>query len=374
VAISSLLELSVLILIPILCETFMPFVSQDRRPIIERDYFIPSDLGWQLRPNLQVVLRRYDGSSQLPYFTTDEHGFRITPAHPGAATGAILGDSLVQGYFLFDDETVPTRVAELTGSNVINAGVGGYSTDQELMVLEKIVKDKALQWAVVVFFPNDLPYNSENEAWGLSKPHFRLLDGRFDFHDVVYPEPHAANAVEPSSIICCSYDANRKRDNIRRNFKRLFFSLPHPVQFYRELRRQVSLPLLPLGVKLYGHQLPDTFYSNPETLTYQWDLAFQLLRRMQEVAEEHSFPLLIVYLPEIAQILNRTAVDSASLPQQYFMQKCLANNLHCADATTVFVKARRKYLLYVADDGHLSPSGASLLARLIADDLYGLRK
>ena len=75
---------------------------------------------------------------QLPFLSTDKNGYRSTPPfQENRPIGIVLGDSFAQGFFLSNEESIPWKIAELTNSNVINTGVGGYSTDQELMTLEK---------------------------------------------------------------------------------------------------------------------------------------------------------------------------------------------------------------------------------------------
>ena len=70
----------------------------------------------------------------------------------------LLGDSFVQGYYLYDHETIAARLGERTGLHTLSAGVGGFSTDQQFILLQQLLAAHDPSWVVLIFFANDLLY------------------------------------------------------------------------------------------------------------------------------------------------------------------------------------------------------------------------
>ena len=78
---------------------------------------------------------------------------------------AVLGDSLVWGEFLAEEDTVPAQLEDLLDREVLNFGVSGYDTSQEAIWYERAVRPFAPKALVVVFCLNDLmimsgPFNA----------------------------------------------------------------------------------------------------------------------------------------------------------------------------------------------------------------------
>jgi hypothetical protein len=96
---------------------------------------------------------RYDFSSQL---IRDREYPPDPPA--GVARIAMVGDSFVFGEGVPLDRTLPRQVESLlgTGFEVINGGVVGADTVQEIQVLDSIVREAGCSRAIVVFIPNDI--------------------------------------------------------------------------------------------------------------------------------------------------------------------------------------------------------------------------
>ncbi|MDG1893746.1 MAG: GDSL-type esterase/lipase family protein [Fuerstiella sp.] len=108
----------------------------------------------------------------------------------------VLGDSYVWGYGVADHE-VFTEVLEtrLAGDQwqVINSGVSGWGTDQELLFLT----DEGFKYSpdVVIlafFFFNDLQNNSSSRQYGLYKPVF--VDNSLQPANVPVPKPDSGRA------------------------------------------------------------------------------------------------------------------------------------------------------------------------------------
>src|SRR5262249_47983618 len=95
-------------------------------------------------------------SPTLQTFSTDSRGFR-NPKTLDRADVALIGDSYIEGAYVSDDETAAVRLAALTGRPVVNLGVSGYGTLQEMQVLTKFALPLAPRVVAWFFFEgNDL--------------------------------------------------------------------------------------------------------------------------------------------------------------------------------------------------------------------------
>ena len=169
------------------------------------DLFIRFDsrMGWSNIPGRQARFARKDFDTLV---SINEQGFRgddFSPEKPPHVLRiAVLGDSYVFGHGVEGEETfcaqlerrlqavLDARGAEPGSENervsddwrrveVLNLGVIGYSTDQELLLL----RDRALQFGpdlvVLGIYRNDILDNGRDTAWGLyRKPRFvQTADG-----------------------------------------------------------------------------------------------------------------------------------------------------------------------------------------------------
>lgn len=140
-------------------------------------------LGWRLRPGSEDI---WGG---VPV-TVNRDGFRGPPCPVGKAAGErrilFLGDSITFGYYLELEETVPRLVERQLASQAppgtmvraINAGVGGYSPWQELILL----REQGLAWepdvVVLGFVLNDVTEKFGLRRFGGSGDGFQLEHAR----------------------------------------------------------------------------------------------------------------------------------------------------------------------------------------------------
>jgi hypothetical protein len=111
-----------------------------------------------------------------------------------------LGDSLVWGYDAEQNERFTERLREtMPEHTIVNAGVAGYGTDQEFLLLQRLWE--RIQPAVVVLIfctRNDRRDNSTNSRYdGYYKPYLvRLPDGRTEFRGQPVPKSRRAYFTE----------------------------------------------------------------------------------------------------------------------------------------------------------------------------------
>ena len=153
--------------------------------------------GWTLAPGSTGV--RYLGGPDAGTIHVNALGLRgpdwPVARQPDALRVLVFGDSFVFGVGV-DEEHVFTTVLQesLTRRSgrlveVWNAGVIGYSTDQEYILLEELGARFRPDVVLLVMCDNDFEGNAEDFVWGrYYKPYFELLpDGRLVRRNVPTP-------------------------------------------------------------------------------------------------------------------------------------------------------------------------------------------
>lgn len=145
------------------------------------DWTPDARLGWAQKGGLDVTTRVEQGWTVR--FTSNFDG--ISPASarrektPGVFRILLFGDSTALGRNVPQDTTVTAQLqARLAARGLeveaFNAGVEGYSTDQELILMERLIPLYSPDLVLLVVCDNDLGGNLEGEAYGLPKPRFEL--------------------------------------------------------------------------------------------------------------------------------------------------------------------------------------------------------
>jgi hypothetical protein len=144
--------------------------------------------GWALKPNLRDEIHAGEGGQYQ--ISTDREGHRLTsaPGAPGLATDPtvlLVGDSFTQGAIVDDSETFAWILAMETSWHIVNLGVLGYGTDQELLGLVDYLEahpSLSVSDIVVLVFENDFVDVQTNYYPPLarSKPRFGIVDGKLN--------------------------------------------------------------------------------------------------------------------------------------------------------------------------------------------------
>jgi GDSL-like lipase/acylhydrolase family protein len=173
------------------------FLRDGARPGYAFVYRYDADLGWAPVPNAQAT---FTGSRTVSV-QNNSIGLRDIE-HDGGGRPRILfiGDSFTWG---FDVETKDrfTEIlrTKLPQADIVNAGVPGYGTDQEYLLLERIWD--AIKPDVVVLIycsDNDRFDNTQNIRYdGYYKPYLvQAADGRSEFHGRPVPKSRRVYFVD----------------------------------------------------------------------------------------------------------------------------------------------------------------------------------
>ena len=134
-------------------------------------------LGWSGIPNTKVQISHPEFNITV---STNSHGLRdreYSYQRNHKKRMLVLGDSFTWGYGVEDDERF-TDVLENSLNNweIINAGVSGYGTDQELLYYTSEGYKYNADIVVLLFFYNDYENNFSSEQYRYNKPQFLFTD------------------------------------------------------------------------------------------------------------------------------------------------------------------------------------------------------
>jgi hypothetical protein len=123
----------------------------------------------------------------------------VEPDDAPKPTILFVGDSFVWGYDVEADERFTEVMRQaLPGHRIVNAGVSGYGTDQEYLLLRRLWDRIKPDVVVLIYFQNDRPDNSTNARYyGAFKPYLQLSAQGGEFRG--QPVPHSRHYIFKSN-------------------------------------------------------------------------------------------------------------------------------------------------------------------------------
>jgi lysophospholipase L1-like esterase len=286
-------------------------------------------------------------------FTTNTDGFRgqreyRRPKPVGTRRVLAIGDSFTFGIGVDDAESYPAqlerRLSRLCASRpvqVVNAGVGGFGTSQQLVLLERVGLTFQPDLVVLGVFVND--------------PEDNLLAGlHYMRGDTLLRKPSSAIPRMPGAkkwlnatpgydwLVTHSVLVNWLRDLYFRRGKHL---------------QSAATPADTLG-RVFEQ---DTANS--------WLLTERLLERMKNVVETHGSRFLVVLIPDQSELhAHLSGKSSGTATVSRLRQICRKEQLDCVDLSA-WIRSRRALrpsALYFPPDGHFfNADGYGLLAEAV---------
>ena len=190
-------------------------------------------LGWRLQAGWSGGHRHHDFSVR---YAVNARGFRADtpelPRNSGRPLAVALGDSYTFGYGVNDHETFVHQLhaQSVAGFDYFNAGVPGYSTDQEALLLENELWSLQPQRVLLfVYLANDLLDNLREVPLQLrtAKPRFEPVGGELVLRNVSVPVNSEARIV-PWMPVVLGEDSSRWSTRTRLEFRYELFRLLSP--------------------------------------------------------------------------------------------------------------------------------------------------
>jgi hypothetical protein len=267
-------------------------------------------LGWRLKPNT-TGKREPTGEYEIRE-TINTKGLRGPEVDYYKAEGDVirillLGDSWVEGYSVEYEQhfaTILRKSLHEVGirSEVIPAGVGGYSTDQEVLLFQKEGQKYHPDLTVLMFYDNDVWYNQSPSYWRGFKPLFKLTDDRLVLTNVPVPQPIA---VSPNWGIIRSFPEDGIRWLIRNSA--LYYFMGYHVKNNLRIINWAQF----LGEK---PEIPDELgvYVKPcpTKIKEAWRVTEALIVLLKGDAHAIKGRLLVCYVPNRSLIYKHVREDT----------------------------------------------------------------
>ena len=326
---------------------------------------IPRASGWLVKPEFEVEYRiNGAGLRDLDYGRRRPlEGRRLL----------VMGDSFAEGWGVQLEESVSKKLekklqktAPKKTFEVLNFGVAGYGTDQEMLLFEELGRFYQPHLVLVLFYVNDLINNANRQGIGAErgyKPYFRVgRDGGLQLRGV---------PVRKTPF----WDENFW--DTRPWQERLLRHLSQHWHLYALTNKSLA-PEVPRAQRqkfyesLYGVQ------SN-RSLDQIWELTGKLLQAFHAKIQGAGGQMLLVYVPAIVQVDKtnwRSKRDLHGLIGEFDLQKpnreitrlAAAYRIPLLDLCEPFVRVSEREELYYRES-HWNVRGHALAANLIGDNL-----
>ncbi len=357
---------------------------------------LDKDLLFSNRANLDGV--RYSRFHEFQnYISTNSKGLRDSEHNytkPENTTRILmLGDSFVEGVEVgFENTTSKVLEKELNSNplrkfEVINAGVSGYGTSQELAYLEKEGILYHPDVVVLHFFSkNDLLDNVQKAVYSFNPENntFTKVERKFSFFQQFWAfsiaHSHTTNLVANVLLHNQAIGGFLQRIDLLGNhqFEKRDQNL---VSLNTTLSNTTQLNATPPNIIPVSYTR-DIYYDNPRLeIQDSWKKTIIYFNQMQEFSKKYNFTLVIVFIPAKEQVdvdayhqfllqekLNETQINILA-PNAIMEQYALQMGIIYLDPTMQFREVDKQSKLYFINDGHYGDRGHALLAQLLYEKL-----
>jgi len=312
-----------------------------------------AQLGWKLKPFWSGKHHHYDYDVT---YNINGNGFRESEAPSECVKYAVVGDSFSFGLGVNDDETFTTLLNKKNnqGNYFYNYSVPGYSTDQQLLLVNKLKDEISKEVILVVYLGNDIFDNMRNYPLQAEhgKPYFKLNNNKLSLENTPVPlaaKSAAARKENISSIVL----GNESSGNTFSNW-------------LAQLEISRRLGLFDKNTVLSDDVMQIRFSDSLKlfkTLVYE----------IEKFINKNKGQLIVVLLPGRSYVEQPTSLSAQY--QEYFRQ----NIKFSLDASSVKVMDLASHLrvlhdkginnLYYPNEGHLTPLGHQYLAEYLSEHL-----
>lgn len=316
-------------------------------------------LGWSLNPRSQGQHSHFDYQAT---YHIDDTGFRAcrwnSTSERTGKLQALVGDSFTFGLGVSDDQTFTSLLNQQRSPNraFINCGIPGFSTDQEILMIDRdVLKLKPDHVWIVVCLVNDLVDNLHPYPMQVNrqKPHFELVGDQLTLRNTPVPMDPVDPRMRRTDLLGEILGADFSRQSWRRVAEGryvIFRSLSENLLAAPDVSRELEA-------------------SNRKAL----NLFSALMARSQPALEAQGAKLGFILMPG-RSLIERPASISGQY-QRYLEANLLtwaqARKTPVVNLVSALSKARSAGLgpLFFPHDGHLTPLGHEQVAKALAAEL-----
>jgi len=335
-------------------------------------------LGWSLVPGAYEFFNL--ASFTHVRIAINELGLRGAPRalhpEPPRRRLTVVGDSFVFSEGISEGELFTDRLQAHVGPDceIVNAGVPGFGTGQQTLLVERLrANGFTLGGTVVlVFFTNDPSDNAGLAYDSLErdprKPRFAVRGGKL-VHEPTEPPP----PVPTDAITAALTRESLFLALLRERVEVLFASQPGAVATLARLGARVPLPRPPGVIQAW-------YAPGWEE---RWARTREILRYFAQLVRSNGSKLLVAFMPspfqteEVFQTIVRSHAEEplhaaflADLdrPQGALLDFCGEEGLRCIDLTPALRRPRDGPAFFLRE-GHLNALGSEIVAEALHDAL-----
>ncbi len=321
-----------------------------------------AQLGWKLKPFWQGAHHHYDFDVS---YKIDSNGFRSStannPVPKNNPSYSVVGDSFTFGIGVPGAKTFTSllNLQDTQNRAYRNFGIPGYSTDQQLLLIERTPAiDKNV--LLVVYLGNDIfdntrPYPLQADH---GKPFFKLEDGHLSLKNTPVPlaqKPAEARKETLTKIVLGDTHTDSSLSSWLSQF---------------ELVRRTGL--ISTKQTLSADIMKTRFHE-------QLQLFIAIIHKIDYLVQSRGGKLHIVLLPGHSYVQQPDSLSASY--QEYFRQYITSRfeknaGLPATDISVIDLASKLKALhqsgehdLYFPNEGHLSPAGHRQVASYILSSL-----
>jgi hypothetical protein len=316
-------------------------------------------LGWSLNPGWRGRHRHHDFDVS---YSIDQYGMRRDTPGIGAADPRpvtfVVGDSFTFGLGVNDADTFVHRLAagQAGGPRFVNASIPGYSTDQQVLLIEqRLLALRPAGILLVVYVGNDLLDNPRSVPLQVRspKPFFELADGQLLLRNNPVPSGRTESVAGFGGLLGAVLGNDPARWPLRTR-----------VVTQSELLQLIADPLWPDA---------DISGSFPTRFASSVDLFDALLARLNETCSRGRVRLTVAVLAGRSFFVSPRSISAQY--QDYFREEVLrAARKHGVVPIDIAAALRSRNSGSTAswfhpNDGHLTAAGHSAVASVLSEHL-----
>ncbi|MGD0020859.1 MAG: hypothetical protein ABSC54_01005 [Smithellaceae bacterium] len=247
----------------------------------------PNTLKWEIAP---YTIYKHAPNQKTPYFTTNSKGFRGSKEYSNFSKKGkriiVVGGSAAFGHSLSNDnETFQAQMEKLNSRyEVINAGVGGFYSGQELTYIVTELVDYHPNIIIAFDGFNDLFYSWYYDRWA----NRILKDSELGFH------ANFLSSMEDSLVY--SY---QQQTSVLKSFQRFFNNVMDRSILLSKIREKITKLLRQnYSARLSNNKISDK--NKNEYFEKILDVYTKNLIKMHDFCNSQGIKFLVVFQPEIS--------------------------------------------------------------------------